>query len=798
MDAKSSKELSIEQLRLLGEAIDSSPSPLTLYNEKFELIYANGTSRELWPELHDAFSKGLGLHKAAHEASLVLFPGAPPEVIKAATAYAISTFESSEPAEMMASEGRWIELTHHQIAGRAIAGMGTEITDFKKREKDLKLAKKTQENLIEVLEYGLLVVDDDGVVKLFNSAYENYCRSFKIGIRQGMSIRQHIKDFFDAENFALPGVDFDSWFEQVYAEKFGNDDMWKEEFHLSDGRHILRHQHYRKHVGNIVTITDITEIKNAQLKAESAERSKSEFLANMSHEIRTPMNGVMGMAHLLSRCNLDEREQGFVEIIQRSSQALMTIINDILDFSKIEAGRVRLDYAPFDLRDCIEDVVALLAVTAEEKGVDLIFNMQPDLPQTYIGDVGRLRQIITNLFGNAVKFTPEGHVSIDVQGEQVGGMSKLVITIKDTGIGIPADKIDNIFDKFQQADTSATRQYEGTGLGLSIARRLVNLMGGDITAKSELDKGSCFTIVLSLASAPDAAMFEFSSTSFSGSKVLIIDDEPARRKALAEQFSKWNCKTVPVNSSKQAALALEIACQKKIHFDAIILNKNLSTENVETFISAVKSQLGFRSLPVLIPASGKMIDLQLRLEKEDLKACFIRSYDEAELRPTIESLLNQKPAAENNIISLTSPVLPKIKSGAVDVLVADDNELNCQYFEHALQELGVSFKIVDNGQDAIEQFTALSPSLILMDVTMPVLNGYQATQEIRVIEQADGLTPTPILALTARAMEGDQDRCLNAGMDGYLVKPLSVDDLERTLRQWGVIDTELVEKEALA
>lgn len=248
-----------------------------------------------------------------------------------------------------------------------------------------------------------------------------------------------------------------------------------------------------------MTFTDVTDLKTAQLKAVRADKAKSEFLANMSHEIRTPMNGIMGMSQLLSNCQLGSREREFVQTIDRSGQALLTIINDILDFSKIEAGHIELDHSPFLLRESLEDVTALLSTAAADTGVDLLLRIAPDLPETYLGDVGRVRQILTNLVGNALKFTHEGHVLISVTGNLTDQMASLKIAVSDTGIGIEKDQLLHVFEKFSQADGSATRQYEGTGVGLTIASNLTQLMNGDIIAQSEVGKGSIFTVEIELA-----------------------------------------------------------------------------------------------------------------------------------------------------------------------------------------------------------------------------------------------------------------------------------------------------------
>ncbi len=500
-NAKSSGELTEDALRLLGEAIDSSPSPLTLYDQDFRVIYANESSRRVWPELHAAFARGEGLHKSAVIAAKAMLPGADAATLAKAAHYVISQFENPEPHDMMAGDGRWMKVSHHRMHDGVIAGVAVDISDLKRREKELERAQKAQEDLMEVMDNGLLVVDENGIISSFNSAYRDICWSFATHVTRGMSAKDMIRQIVDGIGYDLRGRDFEVWFDLFFQKRFNQPKGYEETVSLKDGRHLMWRIRYRKNVGNVVTITDVTEIKEAQLKAEAAEASKSEFLANMSHEIRTPMNGVMGMAHLLSRSDLGDNEQKLVALIQRSGAALMTVINDILDFSRIEAGHVVLERSEFDVEESIRDVMALLALAAAEKDVELSLDYDKESARMFLGDAGRFRQVMTNLLGNAVKFTEAGSVRVFARQTPDG----LMITVKDTGIGIPADKLDAIFNKFQQADTGTARKYEGTGLGLSIARKLVLLMGGDIMVESELGKGSRFDIRLPLRASMNPA-----------------------------------------------------------------------------------------------------------------------------------------------------------------------------------------------------------------------------------------------------------------------------------------------------
>ena len=635
-NARTSRELSVDELRLLGEAIDGSPSPLTLYDQDYRIVYANETSRKLWPELHFELSKGVGLEKAAYEAAKVLFPGAPEATIRKAADYVLMTFKSEDAHEMMANGGCWVKLTHHKIMDRAVAGIGVDITDLKKREKDLERAQKAQADLIEVLGYGLLVVNKAGEITVFNSAYQQYCRTFGFEVYEGMPVKQLTKQFYMTTQFPISDEQFDRWFEGFYADRFNVGKSFEEEFSLADGRHILRHQHYREHVGNIITIADITEIKDAQLRAESAEKSKSEFLANMSHEIRTPMNGVIGMAHLLSKCDLGENERQLVELIQRSGKALMTVINDILDFSKIEAGRVVLEEEMFSIRHCVTDVVALLTMAAARKDVELTVNIQPGLPESFLGDAGRIRQVITNIIGNAVKFTEKGSVRIDISGKPIGEKFNLLVTVKDTGIGIPEAMLDKIFNKFQQADGSNSRKFEGTGLGLSIARHLVSLMDGDIQVESELGNGTRFDIRLPLTAACNVLDHK---------KVLIVDRRAKSRESLAEQISDLGGKSVPVGSLNQGFLALDLARNQGVDVDLIIWDVPVPPFQYESFIEKLQAVSARRAIPVILVQSPENIRLEISLKEAGLLPVMTETLDASVVTANIHKERNFKQVA---------------------------------------------------------------------------------------------------------------------------------------------------------
>lgn len=539
------------------------------------------------------------------------------------------------------------------------------------------------------------------------------------------------------------------------------------------------------------SMMDITALKEAELRAVSSDISKSEFLANMSHEIRTPMNGIMGMAELLQNSQLGPRETDFVNVINRSGKALLTIINDILDFSKIEAGQMELDNAPFHLRDSIEDITTLLSTKVVETGIDLLLRVQPDLPTTFLGDVGRIRQILTNIVGNAVKFTHTGHVLIDVSGEVENETANLLIKVVDTGIGIPAEKLNHVFDKFSQADGSTTRQYGGTGLGLPISQNLTELMGGDISVNSALGEGSTFTISITLPIQEEIITPKLEHLNIAGSKILVIDDNAVNRDILKEQITYWNCQCIAAPSAKTGMAVLDRAKLKNIKLDLIIVDYQMPESNGEDFVKALKAHPDHAHMPVIMLSSVDRSELRSRMKALQISAFLTKPARGSVLHNTIGEVLYDK-AMTSTQSQDEKRVTPAVNTSSrtsdhVDVLIAEDNDVNQMYVKFVMEDLGLSYKIVPNGRIAVDKWKLLSPKVILMDISMPVMNGYDATAAIRQLEAKNGLPRTPIIAVTAHAMKQDQNSCLENDMDDYLSKPLSINNLIEKLRSWGVM-----------
>ncbi len=518
------------------------------------------------------------------------------------------------------------------------------------------------------------------------------------------------------------------------------------------------------------------QLADALKVAESGERAKTHFLANMSHEIRTPMNGVMGMADLLAGTKLTDTQKGFVDVIVKSGDALLTIINDILDFSKLDAGMASINPAPFILADVVEDVSALVAARATSKHVELAVRIDPNLPYSFVGDAGRLRQILINLAGNAVKFTEKGYVLIDVSpvSETDEERVALKFSVVDTGVGIPEHKRAHIFEKFNQADTSSTRAHEGTGLGLAIAKALVELMGGEIGVESTPDAGSTFWFSIALAvntkELPKVEDYEEAA----GARILIIDDNGVNRRILEEQTSAWGCPSQSCDSGEEGLKILRAAADQGEPFDLVIMDYQMPHLNGVEAARLIRAEHSLAATAIIMLTSVDHANASEQFKEIGIDGHLTKPARSAALQRAVARALHHtapEPAAAPENKETPAQTASQNKD-CIDVLVAEDNEVNRLVVSHILKAGGYSYDMAVNGREAVEKFRTLKPKLILMDVSMPEMNGYEATAAIRDIEK-DESRRTPIIGVTAHAVKGDREDCITSGMDDYVPKPVS-------------------------
>ncbi|MCS7016938.1 MAG: response regulator [Gemmatales bacterium] len=672
----------------------------------------------------------------------------------------------------------------------AVCGISTDITERKRAEMALRDSEALYHSLVECVPLCILRKDREG---RFTFANQKFCHMMRLPAEE-----------------ILGKTDYD-FFPRHLADKYRNDDRRVlergeifediEEHHTPTGQKLyvqVIKSPVRDAAGNIVEVQcmfmDVTErkcaeeaLRKAREAAEAANRAKSDFLANMSHEIRTPLNAVIGLTELLLQTPINELQREYLQMILESGELLLALINDVLDFSKIEAGKLELERRPFELREQVGDTVKLLAARAGQKGLELALDIAADVPETVVGDAGRLRQVLLNLLSNAIKFTDQGEVVVTVRcQERQDDQVVLLFSVRDTGIGIPRDKQERIFQAFEQVDASTTRRYGGTGLGLAIASRLVELMGGRIWVESEPGQGSTFYFTARLGVSKTLYQPERRQRleDLRDLRVLVVDDNATNRAILQAMLESWQMHPVAVADAEAALAQLAQARQEGQAFDLVITDAVMPERDGFQLIEDIRRQ---ESSPpvILLLTSMDDPDVLARCQELRLARYLIKPIKHSELLETIEEMLRPLPAE-----SLRPGALPGEKGAggvpvtgrALRILLVEDSLVNQRLMLGLLGGWGHEVTVAENGPQALQWFNRERFDLILMDIQMPDMDGYEVMRRIRALEQRRG-GHVPILAITARAMRDDRQKCLDAGADGYLAKPIRAAELAREIER---------------
>jgi signal transduction histidine kinase/CheY-like chemotaxis protein len=657
----------------------------------------------------------------------------------------------ADPVEVALTNGNWVRRTDRRTADGGLVSLVQDIT-----------GQMRIWAALEAIPEGFVLYDRDERLLSCNLRYRDM---YGVG-----------------SDVLIPGTSFSDILREslrhgLHVDAVGREDEWLAERlaahraatgvleqRLSDGRWIRAYDHATPDGGRVGLRLDITVEKEqqaaleaARAAAEAANRAKSAFLANMSHEIRTPMNGVVGMAELLCDTGLNEEQRLFAETIRSSGEALLVIINDILDYSKIEAERLTLRPEPFDLERTIHEVTMLLQPRARARGIELMIDFDLFLPTLYVGDPGRMRQILTNLIGNAVKFTEAGHVLIRVVGVEVaGGGRELHVTVEDTGIGIAADNLEHVFGEFNQVESAANRKFEGTGLGLAITRRLIERMGGEVWVESVPGEGSCFGFRLTLPVAEEAGA---AAIALPVKRAVVVDGQLINRTILERQLVPCG---VAVMLCRSGLEALEVLAADQ-GYDVVVTDDTLP--DMPGLELAARMREAGVGVPVIL-LSGDALGLRDSGWAEGLAGIVPKPVLRSELYRRLQALAPPEAAPP-------PPVAVPEVSGArrlMRVLAAEDNRTNQLVFRKMVKDFAIELEFANNGREAVEMFRSFAPDLIFMDISMPEMDGRDAARAIRALEA--GLRHVPICALTAHAMDGDEAGILAAGIDRYLTKPL--------------------------
>ena len=717
-------------------------------------------------------------------------------------------FETTEEFQAPNGERRYTHVVKtpvYDAAGTVIGiqGIFSDVTEKERAEIELQQTKaRLQAVLDAATQMSVIATDVHGLIDVFNTGAERmlgYAAEEMVGkqtpaiIHLESEVRNRGAEM--SQQFGRTIQGFDVFVEYARHEKH-EEREWT--YVRKDGSQLpvnlmvtARRDRNHQIVGFLGIATDISArktaeeaLRKAKEAAESASQAKSDFLANMSHEIRTPLNAVIGMTELVRDTELNATQREYLGMVQESGESLLAVINDILDFSKIEAGKLSLEEVPFNLREVLGDTMKSLALRAHRKRLELACHVAPDVPFAVEGDPHRLRQIVINLVGNAIKFTEAGEVVLDVAVQQQADNSLMLhFRVQDTGIGIPEDKLQSIFEAFEQADTSTTRRYGGTGLGLAIVSRLVELMEGNIWVESEVHRGSVFhfTARYRRTSAENVATATMIyPPMLQGLRVLIVDDNTTNRRILTEMLTNWAMQPMAVASVADAMDELERMSRANTPYALILTDSNMPVQDGFELAQKIQANRALCGSMIMMLTSADRPDDLARCQQYGISAYLIKPIKQSELLDTIVLAVGAgSPLASS---ATTASASTKRAAQPKSILLAEDSLINQKLAIGLLERWGHRVTVANDGEEAVRLSTERSFDLILMDVQMPSLDGLDATRIIRARERVTG-RHVPIVAMTAHAMKGDRERCLEVGMDGYLMKPIRAEQLFRQIEE---------------
>jgi PAS domain S-box-containing protein len=690
-------------------------------------------------------------------------------------------------------------LVYGEAGPIGVRGSARDITDRLRTEKALRRSEEKYRSILESIEEGYFEVDLMGNLTFVS---DSTCRIF--GFPRVEVIGNSYRKFMDNDTARRIFSVFNTVFKTGNPDKGVDWELIQKNAEKTpiEGSISLMRDSKGQPIGFRGILRDIThrkkaeELHKAMIKAEAQNRAKSEFLAHMSHEIRTPLNGIIGMTEIALDTDLTAEQREIMTTVYRESENLLGLINDILDFSKLESQRLEIENIPFDLKVLMEDISCSFAVMAKKKDLELIMYVSPEMSTRLVGDPGRLRQILTNLLSNALKFTDKGEILLKVEYlEGLGPKTRARFLVKDTGIGIPQDKQGTIFESFTQADSSMTRKYGGTGLGLSISKRLTSLMGGQIGVESKQGEGSTFwfTAVFAHQEEPDMRPVP-EVVDLSGIKVLVVDDNISARSTFASYLKAWGCIPLEATSAFEALDILKDRAISGEQIKLVITDSHMPVMDGFTLAAQIRTQQTFKGIPIIMLTPSGSIGDGLRCSQSGIQGYLPKPVRNEELHRVITSVLKQGdicPAIPPTKLITRYTLAEENRPCGMHILLADDYPTNQLVANRHLTKAGFSVDIVDDGQQALDSYKRSSYDLIIMDIEMPHMDGFTATKAIREIEErivGDGIHRAPghipIIAMTGHAIEGFRERCIDGGMDDFITKPVFRDELISMVKKW--------------